>query len=141
MRRLQETLISNLSKMPSSLLKKLRRGKQHIICEHVKPFCKKFNAPLGKYSEHELESCHYSFDKVWQRYFVRDYTNPQFPIEFLRAVIAFNSENMNREASNKKKNSKMSDIYQKGGLGSEFYENKFLFCKCDIGGGVELCKT
>ena len=69
--------------------------KQHIICEHVKPFCRKFNAPLGKFSEHEVESCHYSFEKVWQRYLVKDYTNPQFAKEFLRAVIAFNSENMN----------------------------------------------
>ena len=38
-----------------------------------------------------------------------------------------------REAINKK-NSKQSDIYQKGGVGSEFYENKFLFCNCDIRG-------
>ena len=35
----------------------------------------------------------------------------------------------------------MSDIYQKGGVGSEFYENKFLFCNCDIRGVVELCMT
>ena len=35
----------------------------------------------------------------------------------------------------------MSDIYQKGGVGSEFYENKFLFCNCDIRGGMELRMT
>ena len=28
--------------------------------------------------------------------------------------------------------SKLNDNYQKGGLASEVYENKFLFCNCDI---------
>ena len=32
------------------------------------------------------------------------------------------------------KDSKLNDNYQKGGLASEVYENKFLFCNCDIRG-------
>ena len=44
-----------------------------------------------------------------------------------------------REALNKK-NSKQSDIYQKGGVGSEFHENKFFFAIVTLG-GVELCMT
>ena len=38
--------------------------KQHIIIEHVEPFIDKFKAPLGRFSEHELESAHYAFDKI-----------------------------------------------------------------------------
>ena len=68
--------------------------KQHIIIEHVEPFIDKFKAPLGRFSEHELESAHYAFDKIWQRTKVNDYKNPQFGKSLLKAVLTFNANNM-----------------------------------------------
>ena len=43
-------------------------------------------APLGRFSEHELESAHYAFDKIWQ--------SPQFGKSLLKAVLTFNTNNM-----------------------------------------------
>ena len=49
--------------------------------------------------------------------------------------------NQIREAC-QKKTSKNNDIYQKGGgVESEFYENKFLICNCDITLSARTCKN
>ena len=69
--------------------------KLHIVMEHVKTWCKKFNAPLGKFSEQECEAVHYQFNALWtERFIVKDIYAPSYLDQLLKAVLTFNEENI-----------------------------------------------
>ncbi len=68
--------------------------KMHLIIAHLDRFIKETGRGLGADSEQALEAAHYDFDRVWQRYFVRDVTSERFAEQLLRAVATYNASHI-----------------------------------------------
>ena len=66
--------------------------KYHMICIHVKQYCKMTGESL-KLNEQSLESSHSRFKKIVQRFAGSDPNtdNPMYPLNVLRAYDVFNS--------------------------------------------------
>lgn len=65
--------------------------KMHIIVAHLDRAIRETDRGLGADSEQQFEAAHHDFDVIWQRYIVTDHMNPVYGINFLRAVLTFNS--------------------------------------------------
>ena len=68
--------------------------KLHIIFTHLPQFIELSGKPLGEFSEQELENSHSAFEHIWDRYRVKDTTNPTYIDNYVRAVLNFNASNI-----------------------------------------------
>ena len=69
-------------------------SKAHIIMAHLKPFLDKHQTGLALWSEQAFEAVHSKFRKVWEKYKVKDKTDPKFFENLLKAVLDFNGNNI-----------------------------------------------
>ena len=66
--------------------------KIHEICVHVGEWCDENKTSLGSYSEHEVESIHSTFNKVWANYRVKDIQSEAFATNWYLANMQLNYE-------------------------------------------------
>lgn len=64
--------------------------KVHAVFYHVEEFCSKQQSGLGFYSEQAMESVHFEFKKVRDKYKVKE-SHPKYSTHLLKAVCEFNS--------------------------------------------------
>ena len=69
-------------------------SKAHAIKAHLKTFLDKNQVGLALFSEQAFEAIHSKFLSTWEKYKVKDQTNPNFFKALFKAVIDFNSTNM-----------------------------------------------
>ena len=69
-------------------------NKIHIICIHVEEFCDLVGRGLGEFSEQETENSHSAFDFILDRYRVKDMNSPVYHVQYYKAVMNFNSNNV-----------------------------------------------
>ena len=69
-------------------------NKLHIISTHVEDFCDQVGRGLGEYSEQETENAHSAFEMIWDRYRVRDLNSKVYHVNYFKAVMNFNSNNV-----------------------------------------------
>ena len=69
-------------------------NKFHVICVHLEEFCDLVSQGLGMFSEQETESSHSSFDKLLDRYRVKDINSDVYGIQYFKAVMNYNSNNV-----------------------------------------------
>ena len=68
--------------------------KLHIIFTHVSQFIEFTGKPLGEFSEQELENSHSAFENLWNRYRVKKSSSDIYSVNYLRAVLNFNAQNI-----------------------------------------------
>ena len=68
--------------------------KLHIMFNHVGQFIKMTGKPLGEFSEQELENSHSAFEHIWDRYRVKDVSSQTYLLNYYRAVLNFNANNI-----------------------------------------------
>ena len=68
--------------------------KIHILMYLVEDFVRLTGQSLGQHSEQEVESCHQTFDKCWDKYKVKDTSSEIFMDNLLRAVLDYNSSHI-----------------------------------------------
>ena len=66
--------------------------KIHEISVHVGEWCEENQTSLGSYSEHEVESIHSTFNKVWEDYKVKDIKSEAFSKNWYLANLELNYE-------------------------------------------------
>ena len=66
----------------------------HVIVVHVEEFCYLVGRGLGEFSEQETENAHSAFDSLLDRYRVRDINSNIYHIQYFKAVMNFNSNNV-----------------------------------------------
>ena len=69
-------------------------NKLHIISTHVEDFCDQVGRGLGEYSEQETENAHSALKMIWDRYRVRDLNSKVYHVNYFKAVMNFNSNNV-----------------------------------------------
>ena len=78
----------------SDLFQVSMTNKIHVICCHVEEFCDLMGRGLGEFSEQETENSHSAFDSLLDRYRVRDIKSTIYHIQYFKAVMNFNSNNV-----------------------------------------------
>lgn len=63
--------------------------KVHAVFYHVEDFCSKNQKGLGGYSEQAMESVHFDFNIIWNKYKVHN-NHPEYERHLLNAVCEFN---------------------------------------------------
>ena len=66
--------------------------KFHILCIHVKEYCKITGKSMKYITEQAVESSHRAWKLFVQRYWVDPETNPMFLFQILRALEVWNAE-------------------------------------------------
>ena len=69
-------------------------NKIHVIAVHVLEFCDIVGKGLGEFSEQETENAHSYFDSILERYRVRDISSQYYHVQYFKAVMNFNSNNV-----------------------------------------------
>ena len=69
-------------------------SKVHAIKAHLGPFLDKHQVGLALFSEQAFEAIHSKFMSIWEKYKIKDKTNPNFFKALLKAVVDFNSINI-----------------------------------------------
>ena len=69
-------------------------NKAHIVFAHLADVLDKRQEALGQWSEEVVEACHQAFDKVWQRYKVKNVASENHGKNLYRAVLEFNAFNV-----------------------------------------------
>ena len=69
-------------------------NKIHVMAVHVVEFCEIVGKGLGEFSEQETENAHSYFDSILDRYRVRDISSHIYHVQYFKAVMNFNSNNV-----------------------------------------------
>ena len=69
-------------------------SKEHIVFEHLVPFCRQHGRGLGLYSEQTFEAIHYHFNELWKRYVVTDPESPGYIPRLKMSLVDFNGRNL-----------------------------------------------
>ena len=69
-------------------------SKVHAIKAHLEDFLDKNQTGLALFSEQAFEAIHSKFMKTWDKYKIKDKTNPNFPKALFSAVLDFNGANI-----------------------------------------------
>lgn len=68
--------------------------KIHMLTHHLSQYIERTQRGLSLDSEQALESCHFDFQRVYQRYASRDLNNPKAGDQLFRAMCAYNSHHL-----------------------------------------------
>ena len=69
-------------------------NKIHVIVVHVEEFCDLVGRGLAEFSEQETENAHSAFDSLLDRYRVRDINSNIYHVQYFKAVMNFNTNNI-----------------------------------------------
>ena len=69
-------------------------NKIHVMAVHVAEFCEKVERGLGEFFEQETENAHSYFDSILDRYRVKDISSKVYHVQYFKAVLNFNSNNV-----------------------------------------------
>ena len=69
-------------------------NKMHVICVHLEYFLNNFGKGLAEFSEQETENSHSAFDALLDRYRVRDINSNVYHVQYFKAVMNFNTDNV-----------------------------------------------
>ena len=69
-------------------------SKVHAVKAHLKAFLSKHEVGLAVFSEQAFEAIHSRFLDVWEKYKIKDQSNPNYIKALLRAVLEFNGINL-----------------------------------------------
>ena len=69
-------------------------NKIHVIVVHLEEFFDLVGRGLGEFSEQETENAHSAFDSLLDRYRVKDINSLVYHVQYFKAVMNFNSNNV-----------------------------------------------